>query len=103
MTSPRNNGGGLPETGAYIATYLIDERTHLNDIYFRSGNRLKQFWTASYLPGPMFGGKKPVYVLTSRETFSCAEDFAYAQIKLLIECENESAYKCPDHSALFVM
>ena len=23
--------------------------------------------------------------------------------KLLIECENDSAYKCPDHSVSFVM
>ena len=74
----RRNGGGFPEMSAYLASYLFDERTHLNDIYFRSGDRLEQFWTVPYVPGPMFGGKKSVYVLTSRETFSCAEDFTYA-------------------------
>jgi len=29
------------------------------------------------VPGPRFGGKKPIYVLTSSRTFSGAEEFAY--------------------------
>jgi C-terminal processing protease CtpA/Prc len=60
-----------------MAGYLFDERTHLNDIYFRSGDRLEQYWTP-YQHCRVFGGKKPVYVVTSHETFSGAEDFTYA-------------------------
>jgi hypothetical protein len=57
-----------------MAGYLFDERTHLNDVYFRSGDRPEQYWTP-YQHCRVFGGKKPVYVLTSHETFSGAEDF----------------------------
>jgi C-terminal processing protease CtpA/Prc len=74
----RKNHGGDPEMVAYLASYLFDGRTHLNDIYVRRGDELNQFWTMPSLPGQAFGGKKPVYILTSHDTFSGAEDFAYA-------------------------
>lgn len=34
----RQNGGGSPETVAFISSYLFDKRTHLNDIYERPAN-----------------------------------------------------------------
>jgi retinol-binding protein 3 len=77
----RKNHGGTPEMVAYLASYFFDQRTRLNDIYIRRGDRLEQFWTAS-VPGPLFGIKKPVYILTSHETFSAAEDFTYAMKNL---------------------
>jgi hypothetical protein len=73
----RKNGGGEPAMIAYLLTYLFDSPTHLNDIYERSGDKTQQWWTLPYVPGLRFGGKKPVYVLTSRHTFSGAEEFAY--------------------------
>ena len=72
----RHNGGGDPATVALVCSYLFDEPTHLNDIYSRIDDRTTQFWTTSYVPGPRFGATKPVYVLTSGETFSGGEELA---------------------------
>jgi C-terminal processing protease CtpA/Prc len=69
--------GGDPAQIALICSYLFDEPTHLNDIYNHTTGQTTQFWTLPYVPGPRFGGSKPVYVLTSRDTFSGAEELAY--------------------------
>jgi hypothetical protein len=74
----RQNGGGWPEMVALLTTYLFDEEViHLNSMYFRQSDKTQQFWTLPYVPGHRFGGRKPVYVLTSNHTFSGAEEFAY--------------------------
>ncbi|MES2297290.1 MAG: S41 family peptidase [Pseudomonadota bacterium] len=74
----RRNGGGSPAMVALLSSYLFDdERVHLSDLYWRSGNRTEQFWTNPKVAGQRFGSKKPVYILTSKETFSAAEEFAY--------------------------
>jgi len=73
----RSNGGGDPATVAWISSYLFDKRTHLNDLYWREGKRLQQYWTRTDVPGKKFGGTRKVYVLTSRDTFSGAEEFSY--------------------------
>ncbi|WP_394616717.1 S41 family peptidase [Lentzea sp. JNUCC 0626] len=73
----RKNGGGDPHTVALICSYLFDEQVHLNDIYNRPEDTTHQFWTLPHVPGPKFGGKKPVYVLTSARTFSGAEELSY--------------------------
>jgi retinol-binding protein 3 len=73
----RHNFGGDPAMVALLASYLFDERTHLNDIVFRRDDRRDQYWT-SIVTGAKFGGRKPVYLLLSQETFSAAEDFAFA-------------------------
>jgi hypothetical protein len=70
-----NNGGG--GMGQFIASYLFAERTHLNDVYSREDNATHEAWTLPYVPGKKFIGK-PVFVLTSKQTFSAAEDFCYA-------------------------
>jgi hypothetical protein len=73
----RQNGGGDPEMIALITSYLFDQLTNLNNMYWRDGDRTQQFWTLPYVPGQRYGADKPVYVLTSQETFSGAEEFAY--------------------------
>lgn len=73
----RNNRGGDPNTVALICSYLFDERVHLNDIYNRPEDITAQYWTLPHVPGPKFGGKKPIYVLTSSRTFSGAEELSY--------------------------
>lgn len=73
----RDNGGGGPAMVALIESYLFDKKTHLNDIYVRDEDRTIQFWTLPYVPGKRFG-TQPVYVLTSHNTFSGAEEFAYS-------------------------
>jgi len=73
----RNNGGGDPFAVAWMQSYLFDGRTHLNDMYWRAGERTDGFWTDADVPGQKFGGAKKVYVLTSKDTFSGAEEFSY--------------------------
>ena len=73
----RRNGGGEPAMIAYVQSYLFDQPTHLNDIWERVGDRTQQWWTMPHVPGLRFGGTKPVFVLTSKETFSGGEEFAY--------------------------
>ncbi len=73
----RQNHGGDPSTVAFTLSYLFDQRTHLNDLHWREGNRVEQYWTHEWVPGRRFGQKKPVYVLVSGQTFSGGEEFAY--------------------------
>jgi len=73
----RQNDGGDPEMIALITSYLFDQMTNLNNMYWRDGDRTQQFWTLPYVPGRRYGAGKPVYVLTSSQTFSGAEEFAY--------------------------
>ncbi|HEU4456182.1 MAG TPA: S41 family peptidase, partial [Longimicrobium sp.] len=73
----RRNGGGSPGMVQLVSSYLFDEPTHLNSLYFRPTDRTDQFWTLPHVPGRRFGQEKPIYVLTSRRTFSAAEEFTY--------------------------
>ena len=73
----RRNGGGSPSMVALLCSYLFDgEPVHLNDLYFRPDDSTHQWWTLPYVPGKRYAGK-PVYVLTSKRTFSAAEEFTY--------------------------
>ena len=74
----RRNGGGDPAMVALISSYLFgSEPVHLNDLYWREGDTTRQWWTLPFVPGKRFGDKKDVYVLTSKRTFSAAEEFTY--------------------------
>jgi hypothetical protein len=72
----RENGGGQPEMIAFVSSRLFTKRTHLNDIYNRKDNKTTQYWTKPAVPGKKFP-KQPVFVLTSKSTFSGAEEFTY--------------------------
>jgi hypothetical protein len=72
----RDNGGGDPAMVTFIASYVFDKPTHLNDLYNRKEDSTRQFWTLPYVPGERLA-KQPVFVLTSNRTFSGAEEFAY--------------------------
>lgn len=73
----RENGGGFPSMGQLLISYLLSgEPTHLGSTYVRQGDRTEQHWTQAWVPGPRFTDT-PVYVLTSSNTFSAAEGFAY--------------------------
>ncbi|MCX5231259.1 S41 family peptidase [Streptomyces sp. NBC_00233] len=73
----RANRGGDPDTVAFVCSYLLDRRTHLNTMHWRSGERIEQSWSLPHVPGTRFGGSKPLYVLTSDSSFSAAEELAY--------------------------
>ena len=73
----RGNGGGSPEMVALVCSYLFGpEPVHLNDLYWREGNRTDEFWTRKEVAGKRYLNKD-VYVLTSKRTFSGAEEFTY--------------------------
>ncbi|WP_080931419.1 S41 family peptidase [Xanthomonas arboricola] len=74
----RDNMGGDPEMVSFIASYLFDHPTRLNDIRNHSDGSLRQYWTQARVAGDRFGADKPVFILTSSATFSAAEDFTYA-------------------------
>jgi hypothetical protein len=73
----RQNGGGSPSMIQLISSYLFRaEPIHLNSFYWRPGDRNTQTWTLPYVPGKRMPDT-PVYVLTSKNTFSAAEEFSY--------------------------
>jgi hypothetical protein len=74
----RHNQGGAPAMVAFLCSYLFPAypAIHLNDLYWAETDQTHQWWTSPHVPGPRFLDK-PVYVLTSPETFSAAEEFAY--------------------------
>jgi hypothetical protein len=73
----RYNGGGTPEFIQYITSYLFDEKTHLNDMVDRDGKIVKEYWTLAEIASEAKVVSTPVYVLTSSESFSGAEEFTY--------------------------
>jgi len=76
IVDERNNGGGSPETIQLVCSYFFDKPTHLNSLYWRKGNRTQEFWTHDTVDGRKMADV-PLFVLTSRRTFSGGEEFAY--------------------------
>ena len=74
----RDNRGGEPAMVAFLAAYLFD---HPEYLYNPRENTTEESWTRSPVPGNQLADK-PVYVLTSRRTFSGAEQFCY-DLKML--------------------
>jgi hypothetical protein len=73
----RQNGGGSPDGVVFWCSYLFDGlSTHFNDIFTTESGETRQFWSLPYVPGSRYVDK-PVYLLTSHETFSGGEDFCY--------------------------
>ena len=74
----RRNGGGWGHMVAFLCSYFLDneESVHLNSIYSRPDDRYYQSWTSPYVPGRIMVNT-PLYILTSKSTFSAAEEFCY--------------------------
>jgi hypothetical protein len=72
----RRNGGGAG-TGNLVMGYLLDEARPLSGSYDRPSNTHRASTSPVWVPGRRFGTDKPLYILTSRRTFSAAEAFAY--------------------------
>jgi hypothetical protein len=73
----RRNGGGSPQTVALVCSYFFgEEPVHLNSLYWRKGDRTEKFFTRKQVDGKRYLDRD-VYVLTSKRTFSGAEEFTY--------------------------
>lgn len=72
----RRNGGGSPSMIQLISSYFFEEPVHLNSFYIRADDTMKQFWSHSFVEGPRMVDTD-LYILTSRYTFSAAEEFTY--------------------------
>jgi C-terminal processing protease CtpA/Prc len=74
----RENYGGYPETVALLLSYFFDSTpVHLNDFWDRDDGKTSESWTRPNPSGTRFGAKKPIFVLTSKETISGGEEAAY--------------------------
>lgn len=72
----RYNNGGNPSMIQLISSYFFDESKHLNSFYIRKGDKTKQFWTPERVDGPRMT-ETELFILTSNNTFSAAEEFTY--------------------------
>ena len=73
----RENGGGSPEMIQLLSSYLFEgEPIHLNSFYWRETNSETETWTYPDVKGERFPNTK-VFILTSINTFSAAEEFTY--------------------------
>jgi hypothetical protein len=77
----RRNGGGTPEAVAYLMSFFIDQSKPpqlINEFTYRVAGT-KEFTTNQVFSMKTAGSYlgKPVYVLTSAQTFSGGEGFAY--------------------------
>ncbi|MEP6749874.1 MAG: S41 family peptidase [Bacteroidota bacterium] len=73
----RNNHGGSPDMVNQVESYFFPVKMHMNDIVTRSPDSTIVFQTDPEKADSVILNM-PVYILTSRTTFSGAEDFAYA-------------------------
>jgi hypothetical protein len=72
----RRNGGGS-ETANLLAGYLVEPGSALSGSYDRPSDTHRGNVSPSWVPGRRFGTKKPLFILTSKRTFSAAEAVAY--------------------------
>ncbi len=73
----RENGGGHGEMAHLLAAYLLDGPQPMSGSYDRPSDTRTWALTPAWVPGRRYGTARPVYVLTSKRTFSAAEGFAY--------------------------
>jgi len=73
----RYSRGGDPATVDLIASYLLNQKTNTSNIYYRNEDKMEHRYTSESVEGTPYGENRPVYILTSKDTYSAAEDFAY--------------------------
>ena len=107
----RNNGGGNADMVAHLVSYFVPEQTHLGTMQRRDAKQNAQIWSAAAVSAPRYLGK-PIYVLTSKRTFSAAEGLTYdlqqyANAKVIGEQTRGGAnpgtfHQFDEHFAVFV-
>ena len=74
----RKNGGGVPGMVQLLSSYFTDaEPVLLSNFYERKTNEKTQLFTFKSIDGKRMTNK-PLYILTSENTFSAAEAFTYS-------------------------
>ncbi|HKP71332.1 MAG TPA: S41 family peptidase, partial [Pyrinomonadaceae bacterium] len=68
--------GGASNAITLLMSYFFDKSIHLSDAYDRVLDEKMESWSLAEVPGKRYG-QKDVYILTSRFTFSAAEDISY--------------------------
>ena len=73
----RSNAGSMHSDAVpFFLSYFFGKSVRLSDTYWRPNDDTRQFWTYVQVPGKRYLNK-PVYILTSRRTFSGGEELAY--------------------------
>lgn len=73
----RSNGGGVPSMMQLLSSYFLDKTpVLLSDFYERKTNTKTQLYSFENVNGKR-STNKPLYILTSKNTFSAAEAFTY--------------------------
>ncbi|HLL69803.1 MAG TPA: S41 family peptidase [Pyrinomonadaceae bacterium] len=68
--------GGASNTITLLMSYFFDKSIHLSSAYDRIADSTMESWSFDKVPGRRYG-QKDVYILTSKFTFSAAEDISY--------------------------
>jgi len=72
----RNNMGGDPGMVSFICGFLFNQKTHLNDLYSRKDKTTTAYWAIPDTILKRFHNM-PIYILTSKRTFSAGEELTY--------------------------
>jgi len=68
--------GGYSDMVTFFSSHLFSEKAiHLHSIYWRDEDLVQEYWTDADVPGPRLDDL-PLYLLTSKDTFSAGEQFA---------------------------
>ncbi|TFF40117.1 S41 family peptidase [Mucilaginibacter psychrotolerans] len=72
----RSNMGGDPRMVSFICGLFFNQQTHLNDLYSRKDKSTTTYWSS---PDTIIKGfyNMPIYILTSKHTFSAGEELTY--------------------------
>jgi len=73
----RQNGGGAPFMVRYLSAFFFPQPTHLASTMMRGMPEPAERWTLHDGLPTTFFTDKPLYILTSRRTFSAAESFTF--------------------------
>ncbi|MFC1502453.1 S41 family peptidase [bacterium] len=72
----RFNHGGNGNMVHFLSSYFFEKKTQLTSLYFREADSLATAWTDPNVPGKKLL-QQPLFILTSKNTASAAESFAY--------------------------
>jgi retinol-binding protein 3 len=72
----RRNRGGDPGGVGYLMSYFLPGRVHVYDMLSRKPEDKLQVFTEADVPGPRYAANKPLFVLTSKDTYSGGEALA---------------------------